>query len=187
MRTAAAQDDGWRTIEFFILRQAAERVCEGGVPAAGRQFRRPDRNDGRARRHHALIQATPGRDASNQLVADAARRHRGRLFPIYRPEALLGDLGTGTMERPTQETLRQNAHQVAENIEGVFPGLGMVGMGEFIVGGFVTTALDPIEIARDVAPIMEALRPKRLPIQFPTAMSGWKGGPVLYLRAALDR
>ena len=125
---------------------------------------------------HALIQATPGKDASNQLVADAAKRHEGRLFPIYRPEELLGDLGTGSIEPPTEEDLRQNARQVAENVEGLFPELGMVGMGEFIVGGFVTTALDPVKIARDVGPIMEALRPKKLPIQFPTATSGWKGG-----------
>ncbi len=125
---------------------------------------------------HALIQPTPGRDASNQLVADAAKRHKGRLFPIYRPEALLGDLGTGSMEPPTREELRQNARQVAENIEGMFPGMGMVGMGEFIAGGFVTTALDPIEIARDMAPIMEALGPRKLPIQLPTGSSGWKGG-----------
>ena len=125
---------------------------------------------------HALIQATPGRDASNQMIADAARRHEGRLFPIYRPEALLGDLGTGSIEPPTREELRQNARQVAETIEGVFPELGMVGMGEFIVGGFVTSALDPIEIARDMGPIMEALRPKKLPIQLPTGLSGWKGG-----------
>ncbi len=51
----------------------------------------------------------------------------------------------------------------------------MVGMGEFIAGGFVTTALDPIEIARDMGPVMEALRPKKLPIQLPTGSSGWKG------------
>ncbi len=101
---------------------------------------------------------------------------KGRLFPIYRPEALLGAVGTGSMEPPTKEELRQNARQVAENIEGLFPRLGMVGMGEFIAGGFVTTALDPIEIARDMAPIMEALRPKKLPIQLPTGSSGWKGG-----------
>ncbi len=125
---------------------------------------------------HALIQATPGRNASNQMIADAARRHKDRFFPIYRPEALLGDLGTGSLEPPTREELRQNARQVAENIEDLFPGLGMVGMGEFIAGGFVTTALDPIEIARDMAPIMEALRPKKLPIQLPTGSSGWKGG-----------
>ncbi len=125
---------------------------------------------------HALIQATPGRDASNQLVAEAAKRHKGRLFPIYRPEALLGDLGTGTMQLPDKKQLRQNAQQVAEAIESVFPELGMIGMGEFIVGGFVTTAIDPIEIARDMAPIMDALRPKKPPIQLPTGSSGWKGG-----------
>ena len=125
---------------------------------------------------HALIQATPGRNASNQMIADAARRHKDRFFPMYRPEALLGDLGTGSMERPTREDLRKNARQVAENIEGLFPGLGMVGMGEFITGGFVTSSLDSIEIARDMAPIMEALRPKKLPIQLPTGTSGWKGG-----------
>ena len=125
---------------------------------------------------HAFIQPTPGKDASNQLVSNAAKRHKGRLFPLYRPEALLGDLGTGSMEPPTKEDLRQNARQVAEDIESLLPELNMIGLGEFIVGGFVTTALGPIEIARDVGPIMEALHPKKLPIQFPTATSGWKGG-----------
>ena len=125
---------------------------------------------------HALIQATPGKDASSQLIADAARRHTGRLFPIYRPEALLGDLGPGTIQTPDQQTLRQNARQIAEDIEGVFPAFGMLGLGEFIVGGFVTTALDPVQVARDMGPIMEALRPRKLPIQLPTATSGWKGG-----------
>ncbi len=93
---------------------------------------------------HAIIQPTPGKDASNQLVAEAARRQKGRLFPIYRPEALLGDLCTGTMQSPDKKQLRANARQIAEEIEGVFPELGMVGMGEFIAGGFVTTALYPI-------------------------------------------
>ena len=125
---------------------------------------------------HALFQATPGKDASNQLVAEAAKRHEGRIFPMYRPEELLGNLGTGTMQKPDQKQLRQNARHTAEVIEGVFPELGMVGMGEFIAGGFVTTALDPIEIARDMGPVMEALRPKKLPIQLPTGSSGWKGG-----------
>lgn len=125
---------------------------------------------------HAFIQPTPGKDASNQLVSDAAKRHKGRLFPTYRPEALLGDLGTGSMEPPTKEDLRQNAREVAEDIENLLPQLNMIGLGEFIVGGFVTTALDPIGIARDVGPIIEALRPRQLPIQFSTATSGWKGG-----------
>ncbi len=125
---------------------------------------------------HALIQPTPGKNADNQRIAEAARRHKDRFFPIYRPEALLGDLGTGTMQSPNRAQLRQNALQVADEIENAFPKLGMIGMGEFIAGGFVTTALDPIEIARDMAPIMEALRPKKLSIQLPTGSSGFKGG-----------
>ncbi len=125
---------------------------------------------------HAIIQPTPGKDASNQLVAEAARRQKGRFFPIYRPEALLGNLGTGTMQSPNRPQLRQNALQVVDEIENALPKLGMIGMGEFIAGGFVTTALDPIEIARDMAPIMEALRPKKLSIQLPTGSSGFKGG-----------
>jgi hypothetical protein len=125
---------------------------------------------------HAFIQPTPGKNANNQRIADAAGRQKGRLFPLYRPEALLGDLGTGTLQSPSKEQLRANVRQVVEEIDNEFPKLGMIGMGEFIVGGFVTSAIDPIEIARDMAPIMEALRPKKLPIQLPTATSGWKGG-----------
>ena len=125
---------------------------------------------------HAIIQATPGKNASNQRIAEATRRHKGRLFPIYRPEILLGDLGTGTIQSPDKKELRENARQIAEEIENEVPKLGMIGVGEFIAGGFVTTAINPIEIARDVSPIMEALRSQKMPIQFPTASSGWKGG-----------
>ncbi len=125
---------------------------------------------------HALIQPTPGKNADNQRIAEAARRYKGRLFPMYRPEALLGNLGTGTMQSPDKAQLRQNALQVVDETENAFPKLGMIGMGEFIAGGFVTTAIDPIKIARDMAPIMEALRPKKIPIQLPTGSSGFKGG-----------
>ena len=62
------------------------------------------------------------------MMFGAASRHKDRFFPIYRPEALQGDLGTGSRAPPTREELRQNTRQVAENIEGLFPGLGMVGM-----------------------------------------------------------
>jgi hypothetical protein len=36
-------------------------------------------------------------------------------------------------------------------------------------------SLDPIEISRDMGPIMEALRPKKLPIMLPTGSTGFKG------------
>ena len=124
---------------------------------------------------HGLIQPTPGKNATNERVAEVARNHKDRFFPLYRPESLLGALGTGSMEPPTKEECRANARAEADAIENLFPKLGMVGMGEFAAGGYVTTALDPIEISRDMGPVMEALRPKKLPIMLPTGSSGWKG------------
>ena len=54
----------------------------------------------------------------------------------------------------------------------------MIGVGEVIPAGLVTpaTAIDPVAISRDMSPIMEALRPGKLPIQIPTGWTGWKGG-----------
>ena len=126
---------------------------------------------------HALIQTSPGRDASNQRVAEAAKKHKGKLFSLYRPESGMGNLGAGTLIRPSdKETLRQNTRRIAAEIEGELRALNMVGVGELPVGGVVSAAFNPIEIARDMGPIMEALRPYKLPIQLPTATSGWKGG-----------
>ena len=45
-----------------------------------------------------------------------------------------------------------------------------------IPGGMVTTAIDPVEIARDMGPIMEALGQGNWPIQITTGWSGWQGG-----------
>ena len=123
----------------------------------------------------ALIQPTPGRNASNERVAQIARNNKDRFFPLYRPESSLGALGTGTMEPPTKEQCRANARTEADAIENLLPKLGMYGMGEFAAGGYATTSLDPIQISRDLGPIMEALRPGKLPIMFPTGSSGWKG------------
>ena len=125
---------------------------------------------------HGIIQPTPGKNASNQRVADIARRSKGRFFPLYRPESALGALGTGTMEPPTKEECRANAMVEADAITNLMPKLGMFGVGEFTVGGYVSTSLDPIEISRDMAPVMESLRPNNLPIMLPTGSSGWKGG-----------
>ena len=124
---------------------------------------------------HGLIQPTPGRNASNARIAETARIHQDRFFPLYRPESALGALGTGTMDPPTPEECRANAETEADAITNLFPELGMLGMGEFTVGGYVTTSYDPIEISRDMAPIMEALRPEKLPIMIPTGSTGWKG------------
>ena len=124
---------------------------------------------------HGLIQPTPGNNADNRRIAEVASRYKGRLFPLYRPEALLSATGTGNTTTPDEVQLRQNTLKVVDEIENEFPKLGIIGMGEFIAGGFVTTALDPKKISRDMAPIMEALSPKGLPIMLPTGTTGFKG------------
>lgn len=126
---------------------------------------------------HALIQMTPGMGASNQKVSDMASRHTGRLFPIYRPEFLMGAVGSGDLTTGTDKAaLSANAERMAQDIETLFPQLGMIGVGEMIPGGMVTTAIDPVEIAQDMSPIMEALGIGSWPIQIPTGWSGWQGG-----------
>ena len=126
---------------------------------------------------HALIQMTPGMGATNQKVSDMAKRHEGRLFPIYRPEFAMGAVGSGDLTKSIDKTsLVANAERMASDVETLFPQLGMIGVGEFVPGGMVTAATDPVEIARDMAPLMEALSVKGLPIQIPTGWSGWQGG-----------
>ena len=106
-----------------------------------------------------------------------AQRHEGRLFPIYRPEFLMGAVGSGDLTKEAdKEVFSKNARRIADDIESLFPELGMKGVGEIIPGGAVTAAIDPVEIARDMSPIMEALSPDHLPIQFPTGYTGWQGG-----------
>jgi hypothetical protein len=125
----------------------------------------------------AIIQTVPGKNASNRRVADIARRHEGRLFPLYRPEGLMGALGSGTLpEEQASDFFASNARSIANEIDSLFPELGFIGVGEVVPGGMVTSAIDPVKIAQDMGPIMEALKPKQLPIQIPTGSSAWRGG-----------
>ena len=88
-----------------------------------------------------------------------------------------GAVGSGDLTKEVDKTVfSKNAQLIAEDIESLFPELGLIGVGEIIPGGAVTAAIDPVEIAQDMSPIMEALRPGGLPIQFPTGWSGWQGG-----------
>lgn len=126
---------------------------------------------------HAIIQPSPGSGSANQLIADAVRQSAGRMFGLYRPEFLMNDVGAGNLSLVRdRRTLVRNARRAADDIERLFPELGLIGVGEVIPGGFVTAEIDPVAIARDLGPIMEALRPHRRPIQFPTASSAWRGG-----------
>jgi hypothetical protein len=122
---------------------------------------------------HGVIQPTPG-NTSNDLVALIAKRHRGRLFPLYRPVAWMTATASG---RATSDAkvLAENARSVAADIETMFPALGLIGVGEILPSGFVTTETNALKISRDMAPIMEALQPKGLPILFPTGSAAFKG------------
>ena len=44
---------------------------------------------------HAVIQPVPG-NTSIELVANAAKKHKGRLFPLYRPVAFMNATAVGT-------------------------------------------------------------------------------------------
>lgn len=126
---------------------------------------------------HAVLQTAPGVGATNERIADMVRRHPGRFFPVYRPESLMAAAGAGDLMRnPDEAVFARNAQRFVEDVESLFPELGLIGVGEVIPGGLVTSAVDPVEIARAMSPIMEALSPGNLPIQFPTGYTGWKGG-----------
>lgn len=126
---------------------------------------------------HAILQTVPGVGATNKRIADMARRHQGRFFPVYRPEFFMSAVGAGDMtKKPDKAVFARNAQRFVDDIESMFPELGLIGVGEVIPGGLVTSSVDPVEIARDMSPIMEALGPRNLPIQFPTGYTGWQGG-----------
>jgi predicted TIM-barrel fold metal-dependent hydrolase len=122
---------------------------------------------------HAVIQPVPG-NTSIELVANAAKKHKGRLFPLYRPVAFMNATGAGKATI-NPKALAKNADDVAADIEKLFPALGLIGVGEILPGGLVTTEIDPTKISHAMGPIMEALQPKRRPILFPTGSTAFKG------------
>jgi predicted TIM-barrel fold metal-dependent hydrolase len=122
---------------------------------------------------HAVIQPVP-RNTSLELVANAAKKHKGRFFPLYRPVALMNATASGKAISDAK-ALANNAREVAADIEKLFPALGFIGVGEVLPGGLVTTDIDPAKISRDMGPIMEALQPRGRPILFPTGSTAFKG------------
>jgi uncharacterized protein len=118
----------------------------------------------------ALVQARPGA-VTNDQVAQSVRRHPDRLFGLMR----IGhdqEAAAEYLEDPTAVREAAPAH-----IEHCATALGMKGMGEMFVRAF-TRHLDPELIARDMAPIMDALARHRLPIQIPTAWTQFPGGLI---------
>lgn len=126
---------------------------------------------------HAILQTVPGMGATNQRISDMAKNSNGRFFPTYRPEWFMGAVGAGEMgQNPDKATYARNSDLFIDDIENMFPELGLIGVGEVTPGGLVTGSINPVEIARDFGPVLEALGKHGYPIQIPTGYTGWQGG-----------
>ncbi|HEY6325442.1 MAG TPA: amidohydrolase family protein [Candidatus Cybelea sp.] len=125
---------------------------------------------------HALIQSLPVQPPpgeGTELVAAAAKKHKDRLFPLYRPDFFLVSVGMGKMSGDP-EVLAENSRRVVDDIERKFPELGFIGHGE-ILPSLVTREIDPAKISQAMRPMMEALQAKNAPIQIATSYTGMKG------------
>ena len=121
---------------------------------------------------HAVIQTAPAKGTNNQMVIDASKKSKGRLIPIYRPEAISNAAARGTLGVDYGGELSKVVRQIADELQS--PAMSATrGVGEVVP---ITTELHPAKIVRDMAPIMEVLKARSdLPITFPTGYSGWKG------------
>jgi hypothetical protein len=115
----------------------------------------------------ALVQARPG-PTTNRQVAEAARRHPGRLAALLRIGHDQEALGYVDDPAPVREKAPQEiAHCIEE--------LGMIGVGEIFIRA-LTNEIHPEKIARDLDSFMGTVARYRVPIQFPTAWSQFPGG-----------
>lgn len=114
-----------------------------------------------------LVQARPGY-VSNDLVAQAAARHPGRLYPLARVGH--DQEAAGYVKDPTE--LREKL--VAE-VERCLAELEMVGIGEIFIRS-LTRDIHPELIADGLDPLMAVADRHGVPIQFPTAWSQFPGG-----------
>ncbi len=116
----------------------------------------------------ALIQARPG-SVTNDQVAISVRRHPDRLYGLMR---------IGHDQEAAYEYVEDPApiRAAAEaEIDHCISDLGMKGLGEIFVRA-LTAETDPEAIARDLSPMMDAVRKHDVPVQFPTAWSQFPGG-----------
>ena len=116
----------------------------------------------------ALIQARPGA-VTNDQVAESVRRHPDRLYGLMR----IGhdqEAAYEYLEDPSP--VRDGA---AAEVAHCIGDLGMKGLGEIFVRA-MTAEVDPEAIARDLSPMMDAVREYDVPVQFPTAWSQFPGG-----------
>ena len=116
----------------------------------------------------ALVQARPG-SVTNDQVAISVRRHPDRLYGMMR---------IGHDQEAAYEYLEDPApvrESCAAEVAHCIGELGMVGLGEIFVRA-LTKEVDPEAIARDLVPLMDAVRAHKVPVQFPTAWTQFPGG-----------
>ena len=115
----------------------------------------------------ALVQARAGH-VSNDLVAQAAKRHPSRMVALARvghdqeAAGYLDDPGPVREKAPAE-------------LERALTTLGMRGVGEIFVRS-ITNVVHPEKIANDLSGIMSVCARHQVPIQFPTAWSQFPGG-----------
>jgi hypothetical protein len=100
---------------------------------------------------HALISSAGA--TTNEVIGEAARKHKGKLFPLYRPWVQQGAMWTGKMTFTDPKELAANSEQIVTDIRALFPKFGFIGLAEF-APGVVTMEVNPIKISRDLGPIM---------------------------------
>ena len=115
----------------------------------------------------ALVQARAGH-VSNDLVAQAAKRHPTRMVALARVGHDQEAAGYHDDPGPSRE-------KAPVELERAITELGMYGVGEIFVRS-LTNRVHPEKIAEDLSGIMRVVEKHQVPIQFPTAWSQFPGG-----------
>ncbi len=115
----------------------------------------------------ALVQARAGH-VSNDLVAQAAKRHPTRMVALARIGHDQEAAGYHDDPGPARE-------QAPAELERALTTLGMLGIGEVFVRA-LTDKIHPEKIANDLSGVMRVAEKHKVPIQFPTAWSQFPGG-----------
>ena len=115
----------------------------------------------------ALVQARAGY-VSNDMVAQAAKRHPARMAPLARVGHDQEAAGYDEDPGPTRE-------KAPAELDRALSKLGMHGIGEMFVRS-LTNSVNPEKIAKDLSGIMRVAEKHRVAIQFPTAWSQFPGG-----------
>jgi predicted TIM-barrel fold metal-dependent hydrolase len=115
----------------------------------------------------ALVQARAGH-VSNDLVAQAAKRHPTRMVALARVGHDQEAAGYHDDPGPSRE-------KAPAELERALTELGMRGVGEIFVRS-MTNKIHPEKIADDLSGVMRVAEKHQVPIQFPTAWSQFPGG-----------